>query len=699
MDAHLRPFFDPQGIVLIGASHEPGKLGYGVAFNLARGGYKGALHFVNPRGGELFGRPVHQGIAAVPDPVDLAVLIIPAPAVAEALRDCGRRGIRSAIILSGGFRETGPAGAALEAECLRVAQEFGMRLLGPNCVGIIDTHLPVDATFLPQPGPLAGDVAFISHSGAICAAVTDWASGQGFGLSHLISLGNQLDLTESDVLEPVGDDPETRVLTLYLEGITGGRRFIEAARKVAAAKPIIALKVGRSAAGQRAVASHTGALAGQEAAYNAAFARAGVIRAETAEEMFNWARALAWCPLPKGRTVAVLTNAGGPGVIAADAVETHGLTLAPLTTSTQDGLRRLLPPFASTNNPVDILASASPEQYAASMRLLLEDPGVHSALVILPPPPREPAEVVADALIAAIRGTDKPVVVALMGEQAVQEAAKRFRAARIPDYRFPEQAASALAVLVRRTAMLRQRDEPPARFDDVRPDLVRSLIRQQRGEFGTAFAQAPASRLLAAYGIRTAPMELARTPDEAVAVAERLGFPVVLKIASPDILHKSDVGGVALNVADRRAVTADFAGILTRAREAKPEARIHGVCVQPMLPRGQEVVVGAVQDPQFGPLVMFGSGGIEVEALRDIAFALAPLSRSEAEALVDGTWAGRRLRGFRNLPPADRGMVVETLLRVAQLAADFPDLAEIEINPLVVFPRGASAVDMRVVLR
>ena len=247
--------------------------------------------------------------------------------------------------------------------------------------------------------------------------------------------------------------------------------------------------------------------------------------------------------------------------------------------------------------------------------------------------------------------------------------------------------------------MLQQRDEPPARFTDVRPDLVGSFIRQQRGEFGTAFAQAPASRLLAAYGIRTAPMELARTPDEAVAVAERLGFPVVLKIASPDILHKSDVGGVALNVADRRAVTADFAGILTRAREAKPEARIHGVCVQPMLPRGQEVVVGAVQDPQFGPLVMFGSGGIEVEALRDIAFALAPLSRSEAEALVDGTWAGRRLRGFRNLPPADRGMVVETLLRVAQLAADFPDLAEIEINPLVVFPRGASAVDMRVVLR
>jgi len=699
VDTALRPFFTPQGIVLIGASHEPGKLGYGVALNLIRSGYGGALHFVNPRGGVLFDRAVYDDVARVPDPVDLALLIIPAPAVAEALRACGRRGIRAAIILSGGFREIGPAGAALEAECQRAARESGMRLLGPNCVGVIDTHLPLDATFLPPPGPTAGDVAFISHSGAICAAVTDWASGQGFGLSHLISLGNQLDITETDVLEPVGADPHTHVITLYLEGITTGRRFVQAARAVASAKPVIALKVGRSRAGQRAVASHTGALAGQEAAYNAAFERAGVIRAETSEEMFNWARALAWCPLPEGKSVAVLTNAGGPGVIAADAVEAHGLSLASLDRSTVNALRRELPPFASTENPVDILASATPEQYAVSLRLLLADPNVHSVLVILPPPPRQPAETVADALIAVIREARKPVVVALMGELAVQEAARRLRAARVPDYRFPEQAASALAALIRRTEMMTRRDEMSVRFDDVRPDLVRSLIRLQRGEFGSAFAQAPASRLLAAYGIRTAPMELAHTPEQAVAVAEHLGFPVALKVASPDIAHKSDVGGVALDVADQRAVARSFAGILTRTREARPEARIHGVCVQPMLPRGQEVIVGAVQDPQFGPLVMFGSGGIEVEAVRDIAFALAPLGRAEAEALIDRTVAGRRLRGFRLLPPSDRAAVAETLLRVAQLAGDFPDLQEIEINPLVVYPRGVAAVDVRVVLR
>ncbi|MDQ7842654.1 MAG: acetate--CoA ligase family protein [Armatimonadota bacterium] len=699
MEPALRPFFAPRGIALIGASREPGKLGFGVAQNLVNSGYRGALHFVNPRGGTLLGRPVYEDVALVPDPVDLAVLIIPAPTVAETLRACGRRGIRAAIILSGGFREIGPPGEALEAECLRAAREYGMRLLGPNCVGVIDTHLPLDATFLSPPGPGKGDVAFISHSGAICAAVTDWARGQGFGLSRLISLGNQLDVTETDVLGPVGADPHTRVITLYLEGITTGRRFVQAARAVASAKPVIALKVGRSAAGQRAVASHTGALAGQEAAYNAAFERAGVIRADTSEEMFNWARALAWCPLPAGRSMAVLTNAGGPGVIAADALEAHGLTLAALNSATQDGLRRLLPPFASTANPVDILASATPEQYAASLRLLLDDPDVHGVLVILPPPPRVPAEAVADALIAVIREATKPVVVALMGELAVREAATRLRAARIPDYRFPEQAASALAALVRRREMLARPQEEPARPEGLRPELVRSLIDAQRAEFGPAFAQAPAARLLAAYGIGVAPMELARTPEEAVRIAEHLGFPVALKVASPDILHKSDIGGVALDVADRRAVARTFDDILGRTRQTRPQARVHGVCVQPMLPRGQEVIVGAVQDPQFGPLVMFGSGGLEVESLRDVAFALAPLSRGEAEALLDRTAAGRRLQGFRGWPAGDRAAVIETILRLGQLAADFSELQEVEINPLLVYPHGVAAVDTRIVLR
>lgn len=683
--------------MLVGASRDPSKLGYGVAQNLARCGFPGAVHFVNPRGGRLFDRPVYADLSLVPDPVDLAVLVIPAPAVPDTLRACGRRGVRAAVILSGGFRETGPAGAALEAECARIAREAGIRLLGPNCVGLIDTHLPLDTTFLPPPGPLAGDVAFLSHSGAICAAVTDWASGQGFGLSYLISLGNQADVTETDMLEPVAEDPHTRVITLYLEGVDNGRRFVEVAGRIARDTPIVALKVGRSAAGRRAVASHTGALAGQEAAYAAAFRRAGVIQAETGEEMVDWARALAWCPLPAGRAMAVLTNAGGPGIIAADALEACGMTLADLQDDTRAALRAMLPPAAAVDNPVDILASASPALYADCLRVVLSDPGVHGVLVILPPPPRDPAESVAEAIIPVIRRAAKPVVVVLMGEHAVRVASDRLRAAHIPDYRFPERAASALAVLVRRVEALARPQMPPAAFDDIRPEAVRRLLAEgPRGAEGF-LASHDAGRILHLAGIPVPRGGLARTPEDAVALAGEIGFPVVLKVASPDIPHKSDVGGVRLGVHDAAGVAESAAAILARARTARPQARILGVSVEQMLPPGQDVIVGAVQDPQFGALVMFGSGGVEVEGLGDVAFALAPLSRQDAEDLLERTWAGRRLRGYRSLPPADRDAVIEVVLRVAHLASECPEVAEVEINPLRVLPegRGAVAADVR----
>jgi len=408
----LTPFFTPKGVAVIGASSDPTKLGYGLARNLVQSNYQGAVHFINPKGGKLLGRPVYTDIAQVPDPLDLAILLIPAASVAQTLRACGERGLRAVIISSGGFRETGAAGAALEEECLRIAAEFGMRLLGPNCIGLLDTHLPLDTTFLPPPGPPPGDVAFISHSGAICAAVIDWARGQGFGLSRLVSLGNQADVNETDVLAPVAEDPYTRVLTLYLEGVSDGRRFVEQASRVARQKAVIALKVGRFASGRRAVASHTGALAGQENAFNAAFRRAGVIRAETSEEMFDWARALAWCPPAQGRCMAVLTNAGGPGVTAADSLEANGLPLAELQASTHQALRACLPAAASLVNPVDMLASASPEQYAACLGILLADANVHGVLVILPPPPMHTAGAVAKALIPVIHSASKPVVVA-----------------------------------------------------------------------------------------------------------------------------------------------------------------------------------------------------------------------------------------------------------------------------------------------
>lgn len=705
IDPSLIPFFSPKGIAVIGASQNPLKLGYGLARNLVQSNYQGVIHFVNPRGGSLLGRPIYASIAQIPDPVDLAILLIPASAVPGALQECGERGLRAAIIASGGFRETGEEGARLEAECLQVARRFGMRLMGPNCIGLLDTHLPLDATFLPPPGPLPGDVAFISHSGAICAAVIDWARGQGFGLSRLVSLGNQADVNETDILAPVAADPFTRVLTLYLEGVSDGRRFVEEAGRVARQKPIIALKVGRYASGRRAVTSHTGALAGQESAFNAAFRRAGVIRADTSEEMFDWARALAWCPAPKGRAMAILTNAGGPGVTAADALEANGLALAELSQATVSALRAILPPAASLHNPVDMLASATPEQYARCLDILLADPQVSGVLVILPPPPMHTAGAVAKALIPIIHAAAKPVVIALMGERLIQEAVEHFRAARVPEYRFPERAASALAILAERAEYLqRQMDEPsPCSVGDKRKaQALLSPYLSARGLSSNGLLpQEIALRLVQVYGIPTPPSATAQTAEEATRLASELGFPVVLKVASGEITHKSDIGGVLLNINSPQAVADAFNQITANARKLHPQAEILGVTVQAMILSGQDVIIGVVQDAQFGPLVMFGSGGVEVEGLRDVAFALAPLSRQEAGRMLDDTWAGRKLRGYRNIPPADRQAVIDALICLSQIALDFPELAEIEINPLRVLGEGQGiiALDVRASLR
>jgi acetyltransferase len=461
-------------------------------------------------------------------------------------------------------------------------------------------------------------------------------------------------------------------------------------------KPVIALKVGRFKSGRQAVASHTGALAGAESAFNAAFRRAGVIRAETSEELFDWARALAWCPPPKGRRVAVLTNAGGPGVTAADALEANGLQMATLQEKTLAALREALPAAASLHNPVDMLASATPMQYAKSLHLLLEDQGVDSVLVIVPPPPMYTTAGVARAMIPIIYAADKPVVVALMGERLIQEAVEHFRAARVPEYRFPERAAGALAILAQRAEYLQQEDDAPLAPADVDPQAVRDALARQTTDGGVLDGET-LEAICAAYGICTPASVLARSADEAARTARNVGFPVALKIASPHIAHKSDVDGVLLGVPDEAAVRRGFATLLARARAARPEAQVDGVLVQEMVGRGQEVIAGVVQDAQFGPLLMFGSGGVEVEGVRDVAFALAPLTACEARELLERTWAGRRLGGYRNIPPADRDALLDTLARLGRLAADFPELGEVEINPLRVMApgEGVRALDVR----
>lgn len=689
----LATLFAPRGIAVIGASRDETKLGYGVARNLVNSGYTGAVRFINPNADQILGWPCYPSIEAAPDPIDLVVVIVPAKIVPQTIEACGRRGIRWAIIVSGGFRETDRAGADLERQIVAIAQRYDLRLIGPNCIGLIDTHLPFNTTFIksvPQPG----EIAFVSQSGAICQAVIDWGTGMGFGFSRIASLGNQCDLSEAEVVTALSADPHTRVITMYLEGVKDGAQFKQAINAAARDKSIVALKVGRTAAGKRAVSSHTGALAGQETAYDVVFDRYGILRANTTEELFDWARALAWCPPLQGDRVAVLTNAGGPGILAVDAIEANGLRLATLSSETIGALKEFLLPHASFSNPIDMLASAGPREYAAALRVLLDDVGVDAVLVICVPPPIEDPTPVAQAVAEVGQSAAKPVVVAVMGEATVREALKALRAVRLTDYRFPERAASALGALWRHVQWQTRPNGEPAVFEAVDQAAVTALLAaHQDSQWITGIV---ATQILEAYGIEGAREALVRSADEAVRWADEFGYPVVLKIASPDIPHKSDIGGVVLDLREAEAVRAAFERILAKARAAQPTARIEGATIQPLLREGHEVIIGAVRDEQFGPLIMFGAGGVDVEGQRDVAFGLAPLTRREAERMLDATFAGRRLRGLRGSPPVDREAVIDRVLRVAQFALDFPQVAEMEINPLRVMEHGAVAIDVRI---
>ena len=693
VDSSLIPFFKPRGVVVIGASTSPEKLGYGVARNLIRSGFPGTIHFVSQKPGTLFECPLYTDVSQVPDPVDLAILIVPPDATPKAIEACGKRGIKAAIIMSAGFREVGTKGLALEQHCLAVARAYHIRLLGPNCIGTIDTHLPLDTTFLQQdlgmsarpPAPRQGHIGFISQSGAFCAAIIDWARGEGFGFSQIISLGNQADVSEADALSALADDEQTRVIVLYQESVSDGRRFVKIAREVTRRKPVMAFKVGRFEAGQKAAVSHTGALAGSDIAFEAAFEKAGILRADSAEQMFDWARALANCPLPRGNHIAILTNAGGPGVIAADALEQSGLSLARLHDQTLKALNTTLPPAASALNPVDMLASAAPETYAACLKILLDDEHVDGVLVILPPPPMFKAEDVAQKIVEALftpvgAQREKPVLVALMGSTLLEQAHSVFERADIPTYPFPERAVSALSALVRQAELLNQGQWGP---EDRKPSSLHGW-------------SSDPDDLLAAYSIPTAPVKLACSVDEALSITNALGYPVVLKIASPHISHKSDAGGVSLNIHDNSSLRLAYAQMMKRVVELRPDARIEGVHIQRQIPAGQDVIVGAVRDAQFGPLMMFGSGGVEVEGLKDLAFALAPLTRAEAEKMVRKTWAGRKLQGFRDIPAVDQESVLDVLIKLSYLILENDAIQEIEINPLRALRTGAIALDVRV---
>jgi acetyltransferase len=546
--------------------------------------------------------------------------------------------------------------------------------------------------------PRVGDIDFLTQSGALGAGVIDWARGEGFSFSKIISLGNQMAISASDVLVPLAEDLDSRVITMYLESVKEGSVFVQQAKLASKEKPILAQKVGRTEAGKKAASSHTGALAGVDSAFEAAFRRGGILRATTTEEMFDWAKALAWVPLPTGDRVAVLTNAGGPGVTAADAVAANGLRMADLSSQTKAQLAEILPEVASLLNPVDMLASATAEVYGACLEILLDATEVDMVLVISPPPPMFPTIDLVEECIEVIEGgNQKPVVFSLMGSEQVEAAVSSLRANKIPEYGFPERAASALGVLWKRVCIEKSIGEQPDLFPDVYRDLVKKIL-IERGKNGSSLVlPSTTERILDAYGIQVAKLHLADSPISSSKISNEIGYPVVLKIAADDVSHKSDIGGIQLDLADDEEVMAAFERLTSAVEAQDADIQVRGAYVQKMVTGGQEVIVGAVRDPIFGPLVMFGSGGVEVEGLKDVSFALAPITPSDLEYLINSSWAGKKLKGFRQNKPADVDAVKEVLVRLGQLMVDHEEIEEVEINPLNVFElgQGALALDMR----
>lgn len=689
----LNVFFQPRGVAVIGASRDPQKLGHGVLRNLIDYRYDGPLYPINPFANEILGRRAYASIADAPDPLDLAILVVPAPRVPQELKACGERGVKAAIIISGGFREVGPEGAAREAEIVRIAEQYGMRFLGPNGIGSIDTHTPLNTTFV-KGMPVRGDIAFLSQSGAVCAAVIDWARGAGVGFSRMVSLGNQASVNEADMLGAIGGDSRTRVITAYIEGVSDGAAFVEVASRVAQRVPILALKVGRERGAAQAVASHTGALAGREEAYEAAFRRAGVLRANTMEELFDWARALAWQPLPEGNRVAILTNSGGPGILAVDALEAAGMRLSPLTDETKAYMRQRVPAAASVKNPVDILAGPGPATYALCLDALLSDETV-DAVVAITAPQDWFAPVSLAEVIGEFTGRGKPILAVIMGLASVSDATAVLHRRRIPNFAFPERVGSTLAAMWHRRQWLDARHNhheiaPP---EGCNPAAAGDVLAARDGWL----APAEVDNLLRAYGICVPGAGLAADLESALALAAEIGYPVALKLAAEDVVHKSDVGGVALNLDGPDALRAAYQAIMKRATAHLPPDAQPKVFVQAMVPPGVDLIAGMVRDAQFGPLVMAGAGGTLVELVGDVAFDLAPLTPDQAGAMLDRTAAGELLAGFRGADAADRAAAIDTIVRLAQLAHDHPAIAEIEINPLIVLAGdgGAWAVDAR----
>jgi len=692
----LEKFFSPQSVAIVGASQKKGKVGYEILTSMVRGGYEGKIFPVNHKATEIEGLKCYSELREIGEIPELVLIIVPAKFVPDIMRQCVKVGVKSVVIITAGFKEVGEEGLRLEQQVMQIAQQGGIRFVGPNCLGVMDTESKLNASFggdLPVPG----GIGYLSQSGALLAAILDMANANGIGFSSLVSIGNKADVGELDMIMAMGEDPKTKVIAGYLESITDGELFVRKAEQISGDKPILLIKSGGTAAGAKAASSHTGSLAGGDTAYECVFERAGIIRCNSIEQQFSYAQAFANQPLPKGSNVAVITNAGGPGIMAADAVERAGLGFAKLTDETVKRLSSQLPPAANVLNPIDVLGDALAKPYEFALDVALDDPNVDIALVLLTPQAMTECEATAEAIVRiSKKKTDKPIMVCFMGANKVASALKILREGKIPQYNSPESAVSSIRVM---TDYVRWKNRPKrvVKLFPVNRRKVERVVDRHLRQGLREVGEADAKEVLEAYGFMTPKGSIATNADQAANIAQQIGYPVVMKIWSQDIVHKSDVGGVKVGLNNAKEVIDAYDLMMYRIPKKMPDANILGVLVQQMCKSGLEVILGMNRDPHFGPMMMFGMGGTMVEVLKDVSFYLAPLTADEAKQMLINTRTYKMLQGVRGQEGVDIDAIAEGLQRLSQLVTEFPQIKELDINPYVVGPEGTVpiAVDAR----
>ncbi len=706
MHKDIECIISPKSIAVVGATNRPGSVGLATFKNLLQAGYQGILYPVNPKSKSIQGVKAYPSLTDVPDNVDLTVIVVPAEIVPSVVKEAIQKQVKGCVVITAGFKEVGGYGAELEKQLQSLVKESGIRLVGPNCLGVINTNKAVcmNASFariMPKPG----NIAFISQSGALCTAVLDVAAGRNIGFSKFVSFGNKADVNEIDLLRYLKDDPDTDVILMYIEDITDGREFIEVTRDITlnTGKPILAVKSGRSQEGARAAASHTGSLAGSDNTYDAILLQGGIQRVEGVNELFHYAQAFSEQPLPKGNRVAIITNAGGPGIMATDAAIRHGLNLAVFSETTRARLLEHLPATASIHNPVDVIGDATHERYEAAIRDILMDDGVDGAIVILTPQAMTDIIETARIIPRVAKDIRKTILSSFMGLVDVSEGVRYLEEHGIPNYTFPEAAVRAMASMVRFSERLRSKESQKReirRFSADR-EMAANIIKEKlEGKQSYYMPEKEAAEILRCYGFPLLESRVVRDPSKLGTVIDEIGFPVAMKIASPDIVHKSDVGGVHLKIKSLEEARKAFEEIIKNVKTSKPTAHVEGILVEQMARGGVEVILGATRDPKFGPMCMFGLGGIFVEALKDVTFRLAPMWELSAENMIRSIKAYKVLRGVRGNPPADIEAIKECILRLSQMVSDHPEIKELDINPLIVYPEGQGCMvaDSRILL-